>query len=189
MEAYLPQAQNVNFSYNLLMRTSGDPARYQNAVRAAFAAVDPTQPIYHIRPMESLLDDTLATRAFTLVLLAAFGALALALASVGIYGVFSYAVTARTREVGIRMALGAGRREVLSLVLRQGLALVGVGLAIGLVLSMLLVRFLAALLYETRPADPVAFAGAAGGLAVIALVATYIPARRATRIDPMAALR
>jgi putative ABC transport system permease protein len=189
METYLPQAQNVNFAYTLLMRTAGDPAKYANAVRAAFTAVDPTQPIYHVQTLESYLDDTLATRAFTLVLLAAFGALALALAAVGIYGVFSYAVTARTREVGIRMALGAGRRDVLSMVLRQGLSLVGAGLSIGLVVSMLLVRFLAALLYETRPADPVTFAGAAGGLALIALVATYIPARRATQIDPMTALR
>ena len=189
MEAYVPQAQNVNFGYSLLMRTAGDPSRYAGAVRAAFAAVDPTQPIFHVKPLEAYLDDTLATRAFTLVLLTSFGTLALALAAVGIYGVFSYAVTARTREVGIRMALGAGRREVLSLVLRQGLTLVSAGLAIGLAVSMLLVRFLDALLYETRPADPMTFLGAAGGLAMIALLATYIPARRATRIDPMTALR
>jgi len=189
MEAYLPQAQNVNFAYSLLMRTTGDPARYENPVRAAFAAVDPTQPVYHVRSLESLLDETLSARAFTLVLLAVFGALALALGAIGIYGVFSYSVTARTREVGIRMALGAGRREVLSMVLRQGASLVATGLAIGLGTSMLLVRFLTSLLYETRPADPVTFAGAAGGLAAVALVATYIPAKRATQIDPMTALR
>ncbi len=189
MEAYLPQAQNVNFAYSLLMRTTGDPARYEGAVRAAFAAVDPTQPIFQVQPLEAYLDDTLATRAFTLVLLASFGALALALAAVGIYGLFSYAVTARTREVGIRMALGAGRREVLGMVLRQGLTLVAAGLAVGVCGSLVLVRFLAALLYETRPADPMAFVEAAGGLAVIAVLATLIPARRATKIDPMTALR
>jgi putative ABC transport system permease protein len=189
MEVYLPQAQNVAFAYTMLMRTTGDPGRYQNAVRAAFAETDPTQPIYRIQTLEGYLSDTLATRTFTLALLGLFSALALALAAVGIYGVFSYAVSARTREVGIRMALGAGSREVLSMVLRQGLSLVAAGLAMGVGVSLLLVRFLGTLLYETGPADPVTLAAAALGLSAIAILATYIPARRATRIDPMLALR
>jgi putative ABC transport system permease protein len=189
MEAYLPQAQNVNFGYSLLVRTAGDPSRMKNAIRAAIAAADPTQPVFHIQPLEAYLADTLATRTFTLLLLGVFGALALALAAVGIYGAFSYTVTARTREVGIRMALGAANRDVLSMVLSQGLRLVAVGLAIGLGASFLLTRFLATLLYEIGVSDPLTFLAAAAGLAMVALLATYIPARRATRIDPMTALR
>jgi putative ABC transport system permease protein len=189
MEVYLAQAQNVNFGYTLLMRTTGDAARLAKSVRAVFTAVDPTQPIYRLQPLEAYLADTLGTRTFTLVLLSVFGGLALALAAVGIYGAFSYAVSARTREVGIRMALGAGRRDVLTMVLRQGLGLIGAGLGIGMCVSLVLARFLAKLLYETGPSDPVTFVGAAAGLSAIAMLATYVPARRATRIDPMTALR
>jgi putative ABC transport system permease protein len=189
MEVYLAQAQNVNFGYTLLMRTTGDAARLEKSVRAVFTAVDPTQPIYRLQPLEAYLADTLGTRTFTLVLLSVFGGLALALAAVGIYGAFSYAVSARTREVGIRMALGAGRRDVLTMVLRQGLGLIGAGLGIGMCVSLVLARFLAKLLYETGPSDPVTFVGAAAGLSAIAMLATYLPARRATRIDPMTALR
>jgi putative ABC transport system permease protein len=189
MEVYLAQAQNVNFGYTLLMRTTGDAARLAKSVRAVFTAVDPTQPIYRLQPLEAYLADTLGTRTFTLVLLSVFGGLALALAAVGIYGAFSYAVSARTREVGIRMALGAGRRDVLTMVLRQGLGLIGAGLGIGMCVSLVLARFLAKLLYETGPSDPVTFVGAAAGLSAIAMLATYVPARRATRIDPMPALR
>jgi putative ABC transport system permease protein len=189
MEVYLAQAQNVNFGYTLLMRTTGDAARLAKSVRAVFTAVDPTQPIYRLQPLEAYLADTLGTRTFTLVLLSVFGGLALALAAVGIYGAFSYAVSARTREVGIRMALGAGRRDVLTMVLRQGLGLIGAGLGIGMCVSLVLARFLAKLLYETGPSDPVTFVGAAAGLSAIAMLATYLPARRATRIDPMTALR
>jgi putative ABC transport system permease protein len=189
MEVYLPQAQNVNFGYMLLIRTTGDPMRLENAVRSIVASVDPTQPIYHVQPLESYLADTLAARTFTLALLVAFGALALALAAIGIYGVFSYAVTSRTREVGIRMTLGAGRRDVLAMVLLQGVGLVAAGQVLGLCASLLLARFLATLLYQTGTADPTTLAVAGIALAAIALIATYVPARRATRIDPMTALR
>ena len=189
MEVYLPQAQNVNFAYTMLMRTKGDPAGYENAVRAAFAAVDASQPLSRIKPLDAFLADTLATRTFTLVLLMLFGSLALVLAAIGIYGVFAYSVMARQREVGIRMALGAAQRDVLRMVLRQGLALAGTGLAIGIAAAIGLSRFLSTLLYQVEPADPVTFASAAAGLTAIALAATYVPARRAARIDPMAALR
>jgi putative ABC transport system permease protein len=189
MEAYFPQAQDPNFGYTLVLRTSSDPERVRNAVRAAVATADPTQPVFHIQPLEGYLADTLATRRFTLLLLGVFGALALALAAVGIYGAFSYAVTARTREVGIRMALGAGRTDVLSMVLTQGLRLVALGLAVGVCSSWVLTRFLATLLYEIGVSDPLTFLAAAAGLAIVALLATYVPARRATRIDPMSALR
>jgi putative ABC transport system permease protein len=189
MEAYLAQAQNLNFGYNMVLRTTVEPQRLEKAVRSAFLEADATQPVFQVRPMDAYLSDSLAARTFTLSLLGLFGALALALAAIGIYGVISYAVSARTREVGIRMALGAGRREVLSMVLRQGVSLIVLGIVCGLAASMALSRFLSTLLFEVRPTDPATYGLAALGLSAVALLATYVPARRATRIDPMAALR
>jgi putative ABC transport system permease protein len=189
MEAYLTQAQDLSFGYNLVTRTTTDPLRLEKAVRAAFFAVDPTQPVYQVHPLEDYLSDTLAARTFTLALLALFGLLALALAAIGIYGVISYAVSLRTREVGIRMALGARQSTVLAMVLRQGLALAGLGIAFGICASLALTRFLASLLYEVQPADSATSLATALGLAALALCATYLPARRAARIDPIAALR
>ncbi len=189
MEAYLAQAQDLSFGYNLVARTTNDPSRLVKAVRAAFFAVDPTQPVYQVHPLEDYVSDTLAARTFTLALLAVFGLLALALAAIGIYGVISYAVSLRTREVGIRMALGARQSTVLAMVMRQGLLLAGVGIAFGIGASLALTRFLATLLYEVRPADPATSIATALGLAALALCATCLPARRAARIDPTAALR
>jgi putative ABC transport system permease protein len=189
MEAYVAQAQDVNFSYNLVVRTSQDPRPLEKAVRAAFFAVDPTQPVYHVEPLEDYVWDTLATRAFTLVLLAVFGLLALSLAAIGIYGVISYAVSLRTREVGIRMALGARQGSVVSMILRQGLLLAAAGIAFGIAASLALTQFLSTLLYEVRPADLATFTATAFGLGALALFAAYIPARRAARIDPLSALR
>ena len=189
METYLPQAQNVNFSYLLVARTTLDPRRLDRAVREAFTAVDKTQPVFDVLPMETYLQATLAERTFTLTLLALFGALALLLAAVGIYGVISYAVSLRTREVGIRMALGARRSDVLGMVLRQGMALIGVGLGAGFLASLALTRFLGTLLFDVRPTDLGTSVAVAILLAAAALLASYIPARRATRIDPMEALR
>jgi putative ABC transport system permease protein len=158
-------------------------------VRSAFLAVDPTQPVYHVRPLADYLADSLAARTFTLALLGLFGALALVLAAIGIYGVISYTVSARTREMGIRMALGAGRREVLWMMLLQGMALSAAGIACGLGASLALARFLSTLLYEVQPTDPGMYAMAALGLAAVAFLATLVPSSRATRIDPMTALR
>jgi len=139
--------------------------------------------------MESYLQASLAERTFTLLLLGLFGSLALLLAAVGIYGVISYAVNLRTREVGIRMALGAQRRDVVAMVLRQGLTLICAGLAFGFLASLALTRLLASLLYEVRPTDLATTTAVAVLLAAVALLASYIPARRATRVDPMVALR
>jgi putative ABC transport system permease protein len=189
MEAYLPQAQDVNFGYNLVARTTLDPLRLLNAAREAFLSVDRTQPLFHPRTMEQYVAESLATRRFTLVLLALFGALALLLAAVGVYGVISYGVTLRTREVGIRMALGAAGGDVLTMVLGQSVRLAAAGLIAGFLASLALTRFLGTLLYEVHPTDAVTSAAVALMLAAVALLSSYLPARRATRIDPMTALR
>ena len=189
MEAYIPQAQNLSFMYQLVARTTVDPRRLERAVRDAFYAVDNTQPVFRVTPLDTYLKATLAERTFTLALLALFGALALLLAAVGIYGVISYAVSLRTREVGIRMALGAQPRDILGMVMRQGMVLVGAGLAIGIVASFGLTQFLTSLLYEVRPTDLATSAIVAIVLASVALVATYLPARRAMQVDPIVALR
>ena len=189
MEAYLAQAQNVNFGYSLIVRTAGDPRLMEDAVRKAFLAVDATQPLNKIRPLEGYIARSLATRSYTLLLLGMFGALAVLLAAVGIYGVVSYAVTLRTRELGIRMALGAARSDVLRMVLRQGASVVAAGLLLGFGLSFVLVRFLSSLLFEVRPHDLGVTALVSVMLALAALLASYLPARRASRVDPMVALR
>jgi putative ABC transport system permease protein len=189
MEAYIAQAQDLGFSYNLVARTTLDPRRLERAVHDAFMAVDKTQPVFNVAPLDAYLEGTLAERTFTLALLGLFGGLALTLAAVGIYGVISYSVSLRTREVGIRMALGAQRRDVLGMVLRQGLALIGVGLLAGFAASLALTQFLSSLLYEVRPTDLATSVVVAVALAGVAMAASYVPARRATRVDPMVALR
>jgi len=188
MEAYIPLAQNTDFGYQMVIRSAGDPRELEGAVREAFAAADKTQPVYDVKPLESYLSSTLAERTFTLALIGLFGALALALAAVGIYGVISYTVSLRTREVGIRIALGARGADVLGMVLREGLALAGAGLLVGLAASLAVTRFLSSLLYEVRPTDLGTSLGVALLLMMVALVASYIPARRATKVDPMVAL-
>ncbi len=189
MEAYLPLAQNTNFSYNMVIRATADPQQIERVVRAAFAAADKTQPVYNVEPLEFYLRSTLAERTFTLALLAMFGALALALASVGIYGVISYAVSLRTREFGIRMALGARKRDVLGMILRQSLTLTATGLVVGFAASLALTRLLASLLFEVSPTDRATSAAVTALLAAVAIAASYIPARRATTVDPTVALR
>ncbi|HEY2019394.1 MAG TPA: FtsX-like permease family protein, partial [Bryobacteraceae bacterium] len=175
--------------YRLVARTAIDPRRLERAVRDSFLAVDRTQPVFHVQSMEVFVAGSLAARTFTLALLGLFGGLALVLAAVGIYGVVSYAVTLRTREVGIRMALGAERGAVLGMVLRQGLRLIAVGLGAGFAASLVLTRFLASLLFEVRPIDLATSALVALLLAAVALAASYLPAYRASKVDPMVALR
>jgi putative ABC transport system permease protein len=189
MEAYIAQAQNMSYLFSMVARTTVDPRNLEGAARSAFLAADPTLPVFRIQPLENYLASSLAQRKFTLILLGMFGGLALALAAIGIYGLISYAVTLRTREVGIRMAFGAERSDVLAMVLRQGLALIGLGLAVGFAASLALTRLLTSLLFEVRPTDLATSAAVAFLLAAVALLATYLPARRAARVDPMIALR
>lgn len=189
MQSYVAQAQDVRYVYTLLVRTAGDPRRVEGAVREAFSSVDPTQPVFQVQPLEDYLAASLAERRFTLALLGLFGALGLVMAGVGAYGVISYVVGLRTREVGIRMALGAERRDVLLMVLRQSLPLTAVGLAVGYLGSLALTRFLGSLLFEVRPTDVAVTGVVAGVLAAVAFIASYVPARRAAKVDPTVALR
>lgn len=178
-----------NMPRDLVVRTEGDPLNVSEAVRQAIWSIDPAQPVTRIRTMDDIVSGEVAERRIGMTLLAAFAALALLLASLGIYGVLSYAVTQRRQEIGIRMALGADRRAVLRMVMKDGLRLAAAGATIGLGASYALTRLMAGLLFGVSASDPATIAGVTLLLAGVALLACYIPARRATRVDPMSALR
>lgn len=191
-EGYLPAAQTELYSprlADLAVRTSGDPLALVHAVRAAVMAVDRDQPVANVRTMDEVVSRSLAMRRFEAILLAIFAATALALAVVGIAGVVSYSVNQRSREFGLRMALGARGGQVLGMVLGQAGVLVAVGLAIGLVAAMGLSRYLEALLFGITPTDAPTLAGVALALAAVATLACAIPARRASAVDPVVALQ
>jgi len=173
----------------LMLRTAPEPLSLVPAVRAQVAGPTRDQPIYAVRTMEQIISESLAERRFTLLLLLVFAASALLLAGIGIYGVMSYTVARRTHELGIRATLGASRGEIVGLVLRQGMRVAAIGLAAGLIAALALTRFMSALLYGVRPADPATLLAVALLLGGIALLACYIPARRATAVDPVVALR
>jgi len=172
-----------------VVRTTGDPLTIAGGVRQAICSLDKDMPISRVQTMEEVRSSAVAQQQFTLLLLGLSAGLALVLASVGLYGVTAYATALRTREIGIRMALGAQRRDVMSLVLFDGAALGFVGVGIGIVAALLLTRLMTVLLYGVRANDPLAFGAVAMLLSVVILVACYIPARRAMRMDPMMALR
>jgi putative ABC transport system permease protein len=159
------------------------------AVRYEVTTLDKDQPVSDIRPLEELAAEAVAQQRFAMMLLGVFAALALVLAAVGIYGVMAYSVTQRSHEIGIRMALGAERKDILRLVVGQGLSLTAVGVVLGLAGAFALTRFLASMLYEVRPSDPTILGVVSVLLACVGLLACYIPARRATKVDPMVALR
>jgi len=188
-EIYLPFARLPWASMNLLVRTAGDPHAFVAAVRGRVLAVDRDQPVTQVLSMEEVLANGAAQPRFLTALLGGLSAIALVLAMVGIYGVIAYSVTERTREMGIRMALGAPRAGILRMVLRQGLALALSGIALGLGASLALTRLMTTLLYHVSTTDPAAFAGGAVLFAAVAALASYLPARRATRVDPVVALR
>jgi putative ABC transport system permease protein len=189
---YVPVCQNPNawaIPEDLGIRTAVDPLSLVSAVRTAIWSVDPEQPIFRIRSMDETLDLEVAGRNQDMVLLTAFAGLALLLASIGIYGVLSYAVAQRKREMGLRMALGADARNVTRMVMSQGMRLAGLGLAIGTVAALALTRLMVNLLYGVSAADPATFIGVIVLLFVVALLACYVPAARAARMDPIQALR
>ncbi|HEX8764242.1 MAG TPA: FtsX-like permease family protein, partial [Candidatus Acidoferrum sp.] len=186
---YWPHPELVYSGMTILVRTSNDPLALVSAARNELQQMDPEQPMAAVATMEQLLGDSLSRSRFTMLLLAIFAAIALLLASVGIYGVIAYGVTERTQEFGIRIALGAERRDVLRLVLGQGARLTLLGIGLGAVFALLLTKFLATLLYGITPTDPLTFAGVSCLLAFVALAACYVPAQRATCVDPIEALR
>jgi putative ABC transport system permease protein len=186
---YLPYNQAAAGGMNLLVRTKGDPTQLIEAARQTVWSVDPQLAIYSARTMETILANSTWQRRLWGVSFAVFAALALALAAVGVYGVMSYLADQRTREIGIRMALGAQPDAVLRLVIGQGLKLVVIGVAIGLIGSLAMTRMMASLLFGVSATDPMIFTGVASLLIIVAVLACWIPARRAAKVDPMIALR
>ena len=186
---YLPAAQAPLPDMTLLVRTTADPLSVVGAVRGAVLSIDPNQPISNVSTLEKVVDESIAQRRLNMLLMGLFGGLALLLSAVGIYGLLSHAVTQRTQEMGIRMALGAQVSDVLKLVLRQGMMLALAGEAIGLVGAFVLTRLIRGLLFGVTPNDATTFVVVAAVLGVVALLACYLPARRATKVDPIEALR
>jgi putative ABC transport system permease protein len=191
-ELYYPAAQTDLYPVQIAdfaVRTEGDPRRVLPAVRAAVLAIDGNQPVGNVRTLDEVVDESIARRRFEMVLIALFAAVALALTIVGIYGVVSYSVAQRISEFGVRIALGASRADILGIVLRQAAVLIAIGLGLGLSGAYLLSRALTTLLFEIPPHDPATFAAVAALLTTVALVSSYLPARRAAAVEPIEALR
>ena len=183
---YIPRPTSY---MSLVIRTASARLPIVQAVRHAVASVDRQQPVFGIEMMEQYISESLSDQRLAAFLLGMFAVLALLLAAIGIYGVVSYSVTQRTHEIGIRMALGASKKDVLRLVLRQSLALVSVGVAVGIAAALGLTRLITSLLYHVKPADPATYVAVSFALVGLALAASYIPARRAMKVDPVEALR
>jgi putative ABC transport system permease protein len=189
-EVYVPYERlPVNRSMRVMVRTAGSAAGVAPAVREQVRQIDPTQPVYEFQTLEQALSDSIAPRRFNLFLLGVFAATAVLLATIGIYGVIAYSVAQRTREIGVRMALGAGRMEIAAMVVRQGMTVAVAGIVVGLGASAALTRVMASLLYDVKPSDAPTFAAVAVLLGLTAMAACGGPALRAASVDPMVALR
>jgi len=188
-EIFLSSQRFPNQEMAFVVRADGDPERLGPAVTRAIRSVDPDQPVFGVKPMTKILSEASAERRFSLLLLMLFAGLALLLSAIGIYGVMAYSTTQRRHEIGIRLALGAGSSDVLSLVVGQGMRLVGIGLLLGLTGAWLLSRVLTSQLYGISARDPLTYLSVAAILGLVALAASYLPARRALRVDPMTSLR
>jgi len=179
----------ISPTMDLVIRAASNAGNLAEAIRRAARSADPELGIDEIETMQRIVDDSEAQRRFALLLVSGFALIAVALAGIGIYGVLSYSVATRTRELGLRMALGAGRRDILGLLFKESLTTLVPGLAVGCCVALALTRIMASLLYKVAPTDPVAYAGAALFLSAITLLAAYVPARRAARVDPIESLR
>jgi putative ABC transport system permease protein len=189
-DVYFPHAQDQRATMDLVVRTStADPLEIAPAVRGVIKEINSEQLIWQTRTMSELVANSIAPRRFNMILLGTFAVVALLLAGIGIFGVMNYAVTQRTHEIGIRLALGAQGADVLKMVVGQGMWLALVGVGIGLAGAFAVTRLMASLLYGVSATDPLVFAGVALLFTAVAFVASYIPARRATRVDPTVALR
>jgi putative ABC transport system permease protein len=187
---YWPVAQiRMTPALAIVVRTQGDPGALASSVRAAIAEIDPAQPIYDLQTLDHLVAKSLGQRRFTLTLMLLFGVIALVLSAVGIYGVMAFAVTQRTREIGIRLALGARAIDVLRLIVGSGMYLAVTGVIIGLAGAFAITRLMRGLLFGVSATDVTTFAVVTLGLLLVALLACYVPARRATKVDPLVALR
>jgi len=189
-QIYVPLTQTpFGVAGQILVRTAGDPASFGNVLRSTVYAVDPNQPVENVQTLDDLRSEALAAPRLTAMLLGVFAALALLVTLAGIGGVIATSVTQRTKEFGLRMALGASRDSVLTMVIRQGLLLVGIGLAFGIAGALAAGRVLSAYLYQTAPTEPLIYAGVAAVFILCGVIACLIPARRATTVDPLIALR
>jgi putative ABC transport system permease protein len=188
-EMFVPWSQVPAPNLNVAVRTQAEPASFATTLRHAVTAIDPNLPVFEMRTMEERLFESVAQPRFRMALLGTFAALALAMAVVGLYAVVAFTVAQRTHEVGIRMALGAQRRDVIGLVLGHGIKLVGLGIVIGLAGAWALTRVLTTLLYEVKPTDPLTFLAVPVVLIAAAILACWLPARHAARVDPLTALR
>jgi putative ABC transport system permease protein len=188
-EVYLPYAQHQVDSLTIAVRTAADPMAFVPMARADLASLDRELPLAGVRTMDEVIGRSIAERRFTMLLLAAFAAVAVLLAAIGVYGVLAYLVSQRTQEIGVRLAIGATPADVVRLFVREGAGLTLVGVAAGLAGALAATRALSTLLFGVTTTDPITFAAVAGALAIVALLASYLPARRAARVDPMAALR
>jgi putative ABC transport system permease protein len=187
---YYSYLQDNWWSMSLRVRTqSGDPMKVAAPIRAELAAIDQNQPIHSFKPLEATVSGLVAAQRFTTLLMAGFAALSALLAAIGVYGVMAYTVTQRTREIGLRMALGAQASDVLKAMMKHGIKLIVAGITLGLGASFALTRFIRELLFGVEPTDPAILVTITLILLVVALAACFIPARRATRVDPISALR
>jgi putative ABC transport system permease protein len=186
---YIPLRQSAFSSLYVAIRTRGNPASLAPALRREVTALDPDLALSQLRPMEEVLSASITQRRFSTFLLGLFAVVALALSAIGIYGVMTSMVAQRTRELAVRMALGARPRDVLRLVVQHGATLAGIGVVLGLAGAFALARLMTGLLYGVTAGDPVTLIGMSVLLGAVAMLACYVPARRATRVDPMVALR
>jgi putative ABC transport system permease protein len=189
VQVYAPEDQVPSGGMSLALRSAGNPASLAPTIQREVASIDPDLPVYRVRTMTEVMGESVQRRRLGLILLEVFAGLALVLAGVGIYGVTAYGVAQRQVEIGVRMALGADRGKVLRMMIAGGMTTIAFGLALGVALAPVVTRMMGGLLFKVRPADPLAIAGGAAVLVAMAFLAILIPARRATTVSPMTALR